>query len=409
MAHRRWVGFIVGVAVLGMVAAACSSDESTSTSSSATGEPVEKIAVTVYGQGAWTGPANYLVVPSFQGAQMAFDELNADPSYPATITFKQGDTQGSPDNAPPVVEEVVGDPQTVAVHGPGFSGESEASGDTYEEAGIPFISASATNPGLNVKGWSYWYRGIANDDDQGAPSAQYLAQVLGAESVFVTHDKSTYGQGLAEVVRDVLETEGVEVAGFEGVESGAEDFSALISDIEAANPDAVYFGGYDFDSGKIVKQMRDSGVDIPFMSGDGSVSSTLIDLAGEGLTDVYLTCPCNLSGDFIEQYNAQYGGDASGVPVYVAEGYDVANMIGEGIKQAIEGGATTPEDIRAGIKAYLDSVTTEAPYQGQAKSYAFDPATHELAAEDRLALIYFYTTEPGSITVQGNATEVLGG
>jgi branched-chain amino acid transport system substrate-binding protein len=397
---------VVGIAVLSVVAAACSSD--TSTPAAGSEAPVDKIDVTIYGQGAWTGPANYLVVPSFQGAQMAFDELNADPSYPATITFEQGDTQGSPDNAPPVVEEAVGNPNTVAIHGPGFSGESEASGDTYEQAGIPFLSASATNPGLSQKGWTYWYRGIANDDDQGTPAAQYLSQVLGVDSVFVTHDKSTYGQGLAEVVQGVLESEGVEVVGFEGVESGAEDFSALISDIEAANPDAVYFGGYDFDSGKIIKQMRDAGVDIPFMSGDGSVSSTLIELAGDGLTDVYLTCPCNLGGDFVEQYNAEYGGDASSVPVYVGEGYDVANMLGEGIKQAIEGGATTPEEIRAGIKTYLDSLTSDAPYVGVAKSYAFDPATHELAAADRLDLIYFYTTEPGAINVEGVATEVLG-
>jgi branched-chain amino acid transport system substrate-binding protein len=406
MKHRRLLTGMVGLVSLSIIAAACSS--SSSEPSAGSEAPVEKIAVTVYGQGAWTGPANYLVVPSFQGAQMAFDALNADPSYPATITFKQGDTQGSPDNAPPVVEEVVGDPDTVAVHGPGFSGESEASGDTYEEAGIPFISASATNPGLGVKGWSYWYRGIANDDDQGTPAAQYLAQVLKVGSVFVTHDKSTYGQGLAEVVQGTLESEGVEIAGFEGIESGAEDFSALISDIEAADPDAVYFGGYDFDSGKIIKQARDAGVDIPIMSGDGSVSSTLIDLAGAGLTDVYLTCPCNLSGDFIDQYNTEYGGDASSVPVYVGEGYDVANMIGEGIKQAIDGGATAPEDIRAGIKTYLDTLTADSPYTGVAKTYAFDPTTHELAADDRLALIYFYTTQPGEITLEGQATEVLG-
>ena len=339
---------------------------------------------------------------------MAFDELNSDPSYPATITFEQADTQGSPDNAPPVVEEIVSNPNTVAVHGPGFSGESEASGDTFEQAGIPFLSASATNPGLSQKGWTFWYRGIANDDDQGTPAAQYLAQNLGAKSVFVTHDKSTYGQGLAEVVRGVLESEGVDVAGFEGVESGAEDFSALISDVEAANPDAVFFGGYDFDFGKIVKQARDAGFDAPMMSGDGSVSSTLIDLAGKGLSNIYLTCPCNLTNDFVQQYNEQYGGEASSVPVYVAEGYDVANMLGEGIKQAIEGGATTPEDIRAGIKTYLDSLTTDSPYQGVAKTYAFDPSTHELAASNRLELIYFYTGDAGEITLEGQAPEVLG-
>jgi branched-chain amino acid transport system substrate-binding protein len=408
---NRRMGFraIAILVVVAWVATACSEDAPPATGSPGAGGAAERIDVTIYGQGAWTGPANYLVVPSMQGAQMRFDELNAEEGYPATISFEQADTQGSPDNAPPVVEEIVRNPDTVAVVGPGFSGESEASGDSFEEAGIPFVTPSATNPGLAQKGWTYWYRAIANDTDQGVPSAEYLMSNIGASSVFVTHDKQTYGQGLAEIVRDTLEGNGVDVAGFEGIETGAEDFSALISDIEAANPDAVYFGGYDFDFGKIVKQARDAGVDVPMMSGDGSVSSTLIDLAGQGLTNIFLTCPCNISSDFVAKYNDAYGGEASSVPIYVAEGYDVASMLGEGIQQAIEGGASTPEEIRAGIKTYLDTITTATPFQGVGKSYAFDPATHELAAENRAALIYFYTAEDNAITLEGPAPEVLGG
>jgi branched-chain amino acid transport system substrate-binding protein len=413
MKNRKVLAIFALLGALSLVAAACGDDEGggETAATGATGETgaVEKIDVTVYGQGAWTGPYNYLIIPEFQGAQLAFDQLNADPSYPANITFEQADTQGSPDNAPPVVEEAVSNPNTVAIHGPGFSGESEASGDSYEEAGIPFVTASATNPGLSQKGWTYWYRGVANDNDQGEPAAGYLADVLGVDNVFVLHDKSTYGQGLAEVVRDTLEANGTKVAGFEGIETGAEDFSAVISDVQAADPGGVYFGGYDADFGKIVKQARDAGITVPLMSGDGSVSSTTVDLAGNALTDVYLTCPCNLSGDFIEEYNSAVGSDASSVPIYVGEGYDVANLIGEGIKQAIEGGATDIAGIREGIKTYLDSLTEEAPYVGVAKSYAFDPSTHELAASDRDALIFFYTTEPGSITLEGSASEVLGG
>jgi len=404
MKHRRWFTTLSVVSVLMIVASACNGDGGGDEPSA------DRIEVTVFGQGAWTGPYNYLVVPSFQGAQMRFDELNAEEGYPATITLSQADTQGSGDNAPPVIQEVVSDPNTVAVIGPGFSGESEASGDSYEEAKIPFITPSATNPVLAQKGWQYWYRAIANDDDQGVPAARYLDEILGVGSVFVTHDKSTYGQGLAEVVRDTLDSAGVEVGGFEGVEAGAEDYSALITDIQAQSPGAVYFGGYDADFGKIVRQARDAGLDVPMMSGDGSVSGTLIDLAGDALTDVYLTCPCNITGDFVSRYNDAVGGDAFTVPIYVAEGYDVATMIGEGIKQAIEGGAATPEEIREGIKTYLDTLTTGDTFQGEAKSYAFDPTTHELTtAGDRLSLVYFYTTEPGVITLEGQAPDVLGG
>ncbi len=412
MQHRRWLSLAAGLFTLSLVAAACNGETATTPpGTDTTAPPVEKIEVTIYGQGAWTGPANYLILPSMQGAQLRFDELNADPTFPATITFNQADTQGSPDNAPPVVEEIVSDPNTVGVMGPGFSGESEASGDSFQGAGIPFVTASATNPVLAQKGWTYWYRGVANDHDQGGPAARYIDEILQAENVYVTHDKSTYGQGLAEIVRDNLADAGVNILGFEGIESGAEDFSALISAIQNADPapDAVYFGGYDFDFGKIVKQARDAGLDVPMMSGDGSVSSTLIDLAGAGLTNVFLTCPCNLSGDFIDKYNAEYGGDASSVPVYVGEGYDVATLLGNGIKSAIEGGATTPVDIRLGIKAYLDTLTIDNPFAGVAKNYAFDPATHDIDAEDRLALVYFYEASDGVITTLGIAPDVLGG
>src|ERR687895_2926168 len=137
--RRRWLSVAATVMVMALTAAACASDEG-----GGGGGPAEKIPVTVYFQGALTGPVNYLVIPSFQAAQIRIDELNADDSFPAEITFKEGDTQGDPANAPQIVEQAVSDPETVAVHGPAFSGESAASGDTYNYAAIPFLTASAS-------------------------------------------------------------------------------------------------------------------------------------------------------------------------------------------------------------------------------------------------------------------------
>src|SRR6185436_18203783 len=116
-------------------------------------------------------------------------------------------------------------------------------------------------------------------------------------------------------------------------------YSALISDIEASGADTVFYGGYDADFGKLLKQAHDAGLDVTWMSGDGSVSSTLLDTAGDGAEGVYLSIPSN---------------------------------IGEDIKEAIDGGATDAVGIRAGIKDYLDSLTVDNPFQGEAKPIAFD-------------------------------------
>jgi branched-chain amino acid transport system substrate-binding protein len=401
---KKWFRYIAVLGAVALLAAACAEDEPAADGGEAA--PEEKIPVTVYAQGAITGDFNYLVVPGVNGAKMRAAELSEDPDFPATITVEDADTQGDPEQAPPVVETAVSDPNTVAIVGPAFSGESEASGDTYNESGIPFITQAATNPGLADQNWDYWYRSIANDLDQGTPLGEWMASQY--DSIFVVHDVSTYGQGLAEVVQTVAEEQGTTVEGFEGIEA-TEDYSALISDVEASGAEAMFYGGYDAQTGLIVAQSRDAGLDIPIYSGDGSVSSTLLDLAGDAATDVFLSCPCNLEGstEFLANYEEQFGDP--GVPIYAAEGYDVMSLIGEGIRSAVDGGATDAEGIREGIKTYLDGVTADAPFEGVAKTIAFDPETHELAAENKSDLIYLYEVSPNEIALLGSATEVLGG
>jgi branched-chain amino acid transport system substrate-binding protein len=410
MRQRRFA--LVGAfTALALVAAACGGDEGGGDGGGGGGGAVEKIPVSIYFQGALSGPVSYLVIPGYQSANIRVEELNADDSFPAEITLHKGDTQGDPAQAPPVVEEAVADPETVAVFGPGFSGESAASGDSYNEAGIPFVTASATTPSLAEEGWDYWYRAIGNDAGQGSNAGNYLAEVVGAKKLFLAHDKSDYGQPLAEVVQETAEKAGVEIVGFEGIETDQEDYSSLISAVEQSEADALFFGGYDAQFGKIVRQIRDAGLDeqtLDVMSGDGSVSSTFLELAGDAAEGSHLIIPSNLGTDFVEKYNQELGGEASSVPIYAAEYYDVASMVAEGMKQTIEGGAEDAESIRQGIKEYLDTLTPDNPFDGEAKPYAFDEK-HELTADDYDALYYFYQVENGEMSLVGNAVDVLEG
>jgi len=408
MRRSKWLPLVAMLFAFSLIAAACGNDEGDGdTGSGDGGGAVEKTDVNVYFQGALTGPYNYLVIPSFQGAQLAIDKYNADETFPFNITLVKGDTQGSSENAPAVLDEATGDESTVAVIGPGFSGESESSGDTYNEAMIPFISPSATATSLADHGWDYWYRGVGNDAAQGAIAAEFIASLEPA-SVFIAHDKSDYGQPLAETVQSTLEDASVEVADFQGIESGQEDYSSVISTIKASDADFFFFGGYDADFGKIVAQARDEGVDIPMMSGDGSLSSTTLELAGEGADNLFLVAPTNIQGDFVEQYNSEYGGDASSVPVYAAEGYDVASLIAEGLKASSEADVAGDDiqGLRDGIKGYFDGLVDD-PFQGVAKPYAFDDK-HEIAADDPKTLFYLYKVEGGELSPLGSAEELLG-
>jgi branched-chain amino acid transport system substrate-binding protein len=401
MKRSKSLAFVALLLTVALLAAGCAS-KNNSSSGGGGGGNASKPDVTIYFQGALTGPYNYLILPSYQAAQLHINELNSQSDFPAHITLKQGDTQGSPDNAPQVVQEVVGDDTTVGVIGPGFSGESEASGDTYNQAQIPFVTPSATETALDAKGWDYWYRAVGPDSGQGGFAGKFIAKQIKPSKLFVFHDKSAYGQPLATTVRDTAKKAGVTIAGFEGIESGADDYSALISDIKASGADTAFFGGYDADFGKIVKQAKDSGLNITFMSGDGSLSSSFLKIAGSAAEGTYLTAPTNLSGSFVQKYNSSIGAKASSVPVYAAEGYDVAGLFGAGIKAAVDGGAKDPASIRAGVQKYLSGLTTSNPYHGVAKDYSFD-SKHEIASTSLAGLYYYYLVKGGAMKPLGNA------
>lgn len=394
--RKRWLALLAAVALVGT---SCG-EGTTEPDEAAVGKP----RVTVYFQGALTGDFRSLVVHAFQGAQMRIEELNADEDFPAVVTLERADTEGDRVKAPSVAERVAADPQAVAVIGPAFSGESEASGDIYEAAAIPFVTPSAIDPDLADRGWEFWYRTVATEEDQGGPMGEWMASRHAG--IFVAHDQSEYGQDLAEAVAEAAGQSGAAVEKVEGIVP-TEVYSELIGDVAASGAEALFYGGYDVQTGLIVAQARDAGLDIPIYSGDGSVSTTLLDLAGETASDVFLSCPCNLEGEggFRARYESAHG--ESRAPLFAAEGYDAASLVGEGIRSAIEGGAEDPDAIRAGIKTYLDSLTVDAPFHGVAKTVAFDDA-HELAAPDRGALIFLYQVEPGRISLEGSAAELVG-
>jgi branched-chain amino acid transport system substrate-binding protein len=391
------------LAVLTLVGAACKKNDNTGAGATNSGG-TEKIPVTVYFQGAWTGPYNYLVIPSIQGAQLRFKELNAQPDYPATLTLKEADTQGGGDSVPSVANQVVSDPDTVAVAGPGFSGETRDAGDTYNQAGIPFVTASATAVDLAAQGWDFWYRTVGNDDLQGGNDGNFISEIIKSQKLYVADDTSDYGKPLADTVASTATGRGVAQVGRQSV-APTDDYSALITDIKASGADTVFYGGYDADFAKIVRQGKDSGLTVHWMSGDGSTSSTFLDTAGSAAEGTYLSIPSNLGGSFVNKYNAEYGSKASAVPVYAAEGYDVAGLLGEGIKQAISGGADDATKIREGIQTYLQGLTIDNPYHGQAKDISFDDK-HELAAKDPDSLLYFYQVHNGQMKALGNAASL---
>jgi len=332
-----------------LLATACGGDDDDDTT--AGGEAACDLSIAMFG--ALTGDFSGLGIPIRNGAQLAIGQYNEE-HQDCKVNLVEYDSQGNPDQAPALAQEAINDDAVVGIVGPAFSGESNAANPLFDEAGLPIITASATNPALSENGWSIFHRLVATDADQGPAAAQYISDVLGATKVFVVDDASDYGKGLADIVREDL---GDLVVDNDSIQAGQTDFAATVTKARSSGAEAIYFGGYYTEAGLMTKQLREAGITAPFLSGDGSREQGYIDAAGaQAAEGAILTCPClpnkANTGTFNDDYEAEFGEPPA---IYAAEGYDATNVF----LAAIGAGNSSREDVNAFIGEYDEPGVTK--------------------------------------------------
>ncbi|MFC4373107.1 branched-chain amino acid ABC transporter substrate-binding protein [Nocardia halotolerans] len=277
--------------------------------------------------GPLTGANAALGINIIMGVKLALDKHNkANPG--CQVEVKQFDTEGKPQLASQVVPTIVSDPSIVGLIGPTFSGETKATGQILSEAGMPTLTASATNPALTQNGWQTFFRGLGNDNSQGPAVAKYLTDEKGFQKICVVQDNTDYGAGLAQAFSTAAGA-AADPACAASVKEGDKDFSATVSKLSAAAPDAIFYAGYYAESAPFVQQLRSAGVSATFVSADGSNDPEFVRQAGSSSRDALLSCPCSPAP---EQFAAEYkalNGQAPGV--YSVEGYDLATILLKGI------------------------------------------------------------------------------
>ena len=307
--------------------------------------------------GALTGPDAALGINIKNGVQLAVDKHNeANPG--CQVQLKTFDTEGDPQKATQIAPQIVNDPYTIGLIGPAFSGETKATGQVFDQAGLVAATSSATNVTLSENGWKTFFRGLANDGVQGPSVANYLKNTVGNKKVCVVDDSTDYGLGLAQAVRETLG----EVADSScniSVKKGDKDFSAAVNQVKGAAPDSVFFSGYYAEAAPFVQQLRDGGVEAAFVSADGTKDPEFVKQAGESSKDAILACPCGpATGAFADEYTEKFGQEPG---TYSTEGYDLGTIMLKGIDS---GRATRPE--------LLDFVRTyNGP--GVARNYQWTP------------------------------------
>lgn len=302
-----------------------------------------------------------------------------------TVEVVYADTQGDPAQAPTVATDLINDDALIGLTGPAFSGETNATGPAYAEAGLVTVSMSATNPDLSKNGWETFHRVVANDAAQGPAAAALMENTLGYTSIYIVDDSSDYGVGLGGEITGALDP--ANIVGSDKVQVGDTDFSATVTKVKDSGAEALYFAGYAPEAALFLKQLRDGGYEGDFLSGDGTVDAAFL-TAGEFTEGTILTFPGILDAgeDFTAKWDA-LSGDKGEIGAYTLEAYDAAWVLLSGIGE----GNTTRADLLEWVKGY--------DAEGLTKHIKFT-AEGEI---DGASGVYYYTVEDGKTVYEGPA------
>jgi len=286
------------------------------------------------------------------------------------IAVEGGDDQCEGAPGVTVAEQFSSNPYLLGVVGPMCSGTVVPAMDVYGENHVLMITPSSTAIPVTAAGYQNVFRIVANDDLQAQVAVDYLFNELGMTSLAIVHDQSIYGEGIAQAVQTKFEAAGGTVTGFEGITRGDQDFSAVVSTILEADPDAIYWGGMDAEGALLVNQLRAAGFEGVFFGPDGIKSvPSFVEASGGAAEGAYMTFGAVGGATGYEEFEAKFK-EQFGDPIAYGPGSYDAAMIMLNAAKAV---ATVDSDGNLVIpKKALADMVRATPYDGITGHLEFD-------------------------------------
>ena len=216
------------------------------------------------------------------------------------------------------------------------SGQTAAAMTRYQEMPLTVITPTASEVALTAQGYDNFFRINANDAVQARVDAQFLVETLGAQNVAVVHNDTGYGQGLAAALAEELAARGATVAVTIEVAEGQSRYADEVAQIAAANPDAIFYAGYEIETPYLRAELVEAGLTMPMLASDGAFLAATIDEAGGTAEGMYVSAfapsPRNVADSrWIEAYQAV---EYRNPDTYSVNGYVAMQVLADGVRQA---------------------------------------------------------------------------
>jgi branched-chain amino acid transport system substrate-binding protein len=212
----------------------------------------------------------------------------------------------------------------------------------FQSEGIPFVTSGATLPDLPEKIGDCLFMAAFGDDAQAHAIADFAYKKLKARNIVVWTDSTMdFTKALSSYFKDYFTKLGGQVPYEAFFKAGEKDFSKLVVSLKTTKPepDAIFISAIPDEAGLIVKQIRESDIKTPVISGDGFDTDLIVTVPGRDLAfNVYFTTHVFRGEkgkevkEFIRTYTKEYGHAPESA--FAALGFDTVRLISEAINKA---------------------------------------------------------------------------
>ena len=273
-----------------------------------------------------------------------FEENGGIPGYDKIELFAQ-DTACDPKQAVAAANKLI-NLEVAGVVGAYCSSSTIPSSEALAEEDIPMLTPASTHQDVTDRGLEYMFRLCGRDDDQAPAAAKFIKESLGAKTMFIVDDKTTYSQGLADGVSKAAQALGVKVLKHEHVNQGDKDFAAVLTLAKSINADVFYMSLQGYSPAALMTlQAKRVGMKSQIVTQDAVFQPKYMEVAKDAAEGAFLTYgftdPTTPEYKaFEERYVPKYGKIAA----YATYAYDAATVLLNAIKAS---GSTDPAKIKA--------------------------------------------------------------
>ncbi|WP_433046075.1 ABC transporter substrate-binding protein [Dactylosporangium sp. CS-033363] len=352
---------LAGATVLALALSACSApgEKKDDSSGQAAAGPIKLALVD-----AQSGQLSSLGAWELKGAKLAVEEWNkAGGVNGRQVQLDVFDDQGDPTVGTNLARKIASEGY-VAMIGTAESAVTIAMAPILQQAAIPNITSGQSTGLVAVKSPFLFLNGPTSTTYD-ETLAKYIVDTKGIKTIAMITNNGSYGKGEHDAFLKALQSRGVTPVADQVVTTDQKDFSAALTTIRSKNPQLIFLGAEEVESGLIVKQARDLGITVPFAGAAPQGTPVFLNTAGAANVEGTIVSSPYLSNDindaskkFAAAYKAAYNEDAE---LHGAKAYDGTQIVLTALKSS---GAATGKALADAIRA--------TKYKGLLGDFAFD-------------------------------------